>query len=156
MNAVRTFVIDTNVALDLFVFFDPATHELKSMLDAGQIKWIATQEMRDEFERVLGYQRIQKRMGINKLTPEEMLAAYDSRVTLVDVAAKAPFSCSDEDDQRFIDLAVAHVVPILSKDVDVLAMKRRLATLDVVVSKSIRQALEHEAPEQEVPTLRST
>jgi predicted nucleic acid-binding protein len=42
------------------------------------------------------------------------------------VAAKASLTCSDADDQTFIDLAVAHQALPLSKDQHVLSMKKRL------------------------------
>jgi predicted nucleic acid-binding protein len=44
----------------------------------------------------------------------------------VEVAPKAPVTCSDADDQKFIDLAVAHQALLLSKDQHVLSMQKRL------------------------------
>jgi predicted nucleic acid-binding protein len=55
-------------------------------------------------------------------------------VQLQPVASKAPFTCKDADDQKFIDLAVAHRAPLLSKDRAVLSMTKRLLTLGVVVA----------------------
>lgn len=43
-------------------------------------------------------------------------------------------TCADPDDQGFIDLAVAHRAPLLSKDRAVLTMKRRLERLGVVAA----------------------
>ena len=40
-------------------------------------------------------------------------------------------TCKDPDDQKFIDLAVAHGATLLSKDRAVLALKKRLERLDV-------------------------
>jgi len=40
-------------------------------------------------------------------------------------------TCGDPDDQKFIDLAVAHRCTLLSKDFEVLRMRKRLAQLDV-------------------------
>ena len=47
----------------------------------------------------------------------------------VDVAPKAPITCKDPDDQRFIDLAVAQRCLVLSKDHAVLCMAKRLLAL---------------------------
>jgi predicted nucleic acid-binding protein len=41
--------------------------------------------------------------------------------------------CKDEDDQQFIDLAVAHQALLLSKDKQVLRLTNRLARLGVAV-----------------------
>lgn len=56
---------------------------------------------------------------------------------MVDVAAKASVSCSDPDDQKFIDLAVAHKALLLSKDRAVISMQKRLVTLEVRVLAAI-------------------
>jgi predicted nucleic acid-binding protein len=43
--------------------------------------------------------------------------------------------CRDTDDQKFIDLAVAQGATLLSKDKHVLALRRKLAALEVAVAK---------------------
>ena len=40
----------------------------------------------------------------------------------------------DPDDQKFIDLAVAHAVPLLSKDNAILCMRKRLLQSGVVLN----------------------
>ncbi len=125
-EAVPSIVLDTNIVLDLLVFQDPLTEPLRAALDAGHLRWIATPAMRDELERVLAYPQIAKRLAFYALAPEAVLAARDARVHAVDVAPKAPITCKDPDDQRFIDLAVAHRCLVLSKDQAVLSMAKRL------------------------------
>ncbi|MBT2321011.1 PIN domain-containing protein [Variovorax paradoxus] len=130
-----TLVIDTNIALDLLVFDDPACLPLAASLEAGELRWLATAAMRDEFERVLGYPLIAARLAQNGRAAEAVMAAFDRRVGPVcEAPARAPCMCSDPDDQIFIDLAVAHRARLLSKDRAVLAMRRRLAALGVGVS----------------------
>ena len=51
---------------------------------------------------------------------------------LVPVAPKATVTCRDADDQKFIDLAVAHKAMLLSKDNAVLCMSKRLLALGVI------------------------
>jgi predicted nucleic acid-binding protein len=51
-------------------------------------------------------------------------------------AAKAACTCKDPDDQKFIDLAVAHEVPLLSKDAAILCMKKRLFQAGVILNPS--------------------
>jgi predicted nucleic acid-binding protein len=46
-------------------------------------------------------------------------------------------TCSDADDQIFIDLAVAHQAVLLSKDQAVLSMQKRLSALGVQAKSAI-------------------
>jgi predicted nucleic acid-binding protein len=64
-------------------------------------------------------------------SPDEVLRDFDRHARLVDVPAKASVTCGDPDDQKFIDLAVAHRCTLLSKDREVLRMRKRLAQLSV-------------------------
>ena len=129
--SVEPIVIDTNIILDLFVFGDPATAPLRQQLDAGELGWLATQPMRDELERVLAYPQIVPRMDFYGCSAAEVLGHFDRLVRLVEVAAKTTAICKDADDQKFIDLAVAHGARLLSKDRAVLCMKKRLLALGV-------------------------
>ena len=127
-------VIDTNIALDLLVFADPACVPLQAALDAGELRWLATAAMRDELARVLGYPQIVPRLAHFGRTPEAVLADFDRQVQQAEPAPRATVVCKDPDDQIFIDLAVAHRALLLSKDRAVLTMKKRLAGLGTVVS----------------------
>ena len=129
--AVEPIVIDTNIILDLFVFGDPATAPLRQQLDAGELGWVATQPMRDELERVLAYPQIVPRMDFYGRSAAEVLGHFDRLVRRVEVAPKTTATCKDADDQKFIDLAVAHGARLLSKDRAVLCMKKRLLALGV-------------------------
>ena len=129
--ASQTIVLDTNIVLDLFVFADPATRPVRSALEGGALRWLATKAMRDELERVLTYAQIVPRLVFYRRTAADVLAAFDRHSEQVDVPAKAPVTCKDPDDQKFIDLAVAHGATLLSKDRAVLALKKRLVALSV-------------------------
>ena len=130
-----TLVIDTNIVLDLLVFDDPSQAPLRAALAAGELRWIATGAMRDELMRVLDYPLIARRLAAGLRRPPEVLAAFDAAVQRIEaLPVRAPFVCSDPDDQIFVDLAVAHRARLLSKDRAVLAMRKRLAGLGVQVS----------------------
>ncbi|HQS30531.1 MAG: putative toxin-antitoxin system toxin component, PIN family [Polaromonas sp. 39-63-203] len=122
----QPLVLDTNIVLDLFVFKDAASAPLKTALEAGEFDWLATPLMRDELARVLAYPQIVPRLNFYQLTAENVLAAFDHHARIVAVAPKSPVTCSDADDQKFIDLAVAHEALLLSKDQHVLSMRKRL------------------------------
>lgn len=127
-------VLDTNIVLDLFVFEDAATAPLRAGLEAGTLSWYATQAMRDELARVLAYPQIVRRLCFYARSAAQVLAEFDRHVQTIETAAKAPWTCKDGDDQKFIDLAVAlGRCTLLSKDQAVLCMRRRLAAADVIV-----------------------
>ncbi|SFV00823.1 putative toxin-antitoxin system toxin component, PIN family [Polaromonas sp. YR568] len=135
--ARQPIVLDTNIVLDLFVFNDAAAQPLKRALEAGELDWLATQAMRDELERVLAYPQIIPRLAFYELSAGDVLAAFDRHVRLTEVAAKAGVTCSDPDDQKFIDLAVAAKALLLSKDRAVLSMAKRLLTQEVRAQAAI-------------------
>lgn len=127
-------VLDTNVVLDLLVFDDPATPALQQALDEGALRWIATPVMREELARVLEYPHLVVRLDHYRLSADDVLAAFDRQVQRVDVAPRAPMVCRDPDDQKFIDLAVAHRAQLLSKDHAVLKLRKRLLLQGVPVA----------------------
>ena len=135
--SVEPIVIDTNIILDLFVFRDPMAAPLRQQLDAGELGWVATQPMRDELERVLAYPQIVPRMDFYGRSAAEVLGHFDRLVRRVEVAPKTTATCKDADDQKFIDLAVAHGARLLSKDRAVLCMKKRLLALGVLAGAAI-------------------
>ncbi len=134
----RLVILDTNIVLDTFVFNDAAAKPLRQALEAGTLQWIATTPMREELERVLAYPKIAMRLAFYQLHAADVLAHFDTRVQTADVAPKAPIVCKDPDDQKFIDLAVAHKALVLSKDNAVLCMKKRLLALGVQAQKAIK------------------
>jgi putative PIN family toxin of toxin-antitoxin system len=132
--SVRALVLDTNIVLDLFIFSDPRCDALRLALREKRLHWISTQVMRDELERVLAYTHLQPRMAFYQVTAMQVLAQFDAGVELVATAPRAMYVCKDEDDQKFIDLAVQHRAILVSKDKAVLCMRKRLVNLDVVVT----------------------
>ena len=133
MNAEQKapVVIDTNIVLDVFVFNDTAARPLRKALDAGELDWIATLPMRDELSRVLTYRQIVPRLAFYRLSADDVLASFDRLARLLEVAIKARLTCSDPDDQKFIDLAVAGKTLLLSKDRHILSLSKRLLALGV-------------------------
>jgi len=137
----QAWVIDTNIVLDLWLFEDPATIPLRAALQSGVISHLATASMRDELERVLTYPHLVKRMAKSSIQAQDILSRFDEYLLAAAPAAKAACTCKDPDDQKFIDLAVAHAVPLLSKDNAILCMKKRLFQSGVVLNPSEIPAL---------------
>ena len=130
-------VLDTNIVLDVFVFNDAAALPVRDALAADDWDWIATPPMRVELERVLGYPKIVPRLAYYQLSAADVLAHFDAHARLLPVPAKAPVTCSDADDQMFIDLVVAQRSTLLSKDKAVTSMQKRLLALGVRVQKTL-------------------
>jgi len=130
----QPWVIDTSIVLDLWLFEDPATVPLRAALQSGLISHLATSSMREELARVLTYPHIVKRMAKSNVQAQDILNRFDEHHVVAEPAAKAPCTCKDPDDQKFIDLAVAHAVPLLSKDAAILCMKKRLFQSGVVLN----------------------
>jgi putative PIN family toxin of toxin-antitoxin system len=137
----KAWVIDTNIVLDLWLFEDPATVPLRAALLSGAISHLATTSMRDELARVLTYPHLIKRMAKSNIQAQDILNRFDEHHLSAEPAAKAPCTCKDPDDQKFIDLAIAHAAPLLSKDAAILCMKKRLLQSGVVLNPSDIPAL---------------
>ena len=127
-------VLDTNIVLDVLVFQEPDALALRTALETASLRWLATTRMRDELQRVLGYPHIGQRLRFHGLVPEEVLARRDRWAQQMQEAPRCACICKDADDQCFIDLAVAHGALLLSKDDQVLRLRKRLARRGVVVS----------------------
>lgn len=125
-------VLDTNAVLDWLLFADGGMTQIVHAIIDGQVQWIATQSMRDEFERVLAYPALAPR------NPDAaaVLAAWDQHAQLQDVPAACALACSDADDQKFIDLAVAvKATWLISKDKALLALKRKALAHGVAICR---------------------
>ena len=134
---LQTIILDTNIVLDTFVFSDPTAEPIRQALANNKPDWLATQPMRDELARVLAYPKIAARLAHYKPTLNDVLTKFDQHTRLVEVAPKASVTCSDADDQKFIDLAVQHRALLLSKDRDVISMKKRLASQGIIVQTAM-------------------
>ena len=136
-NAPARCVLDTNIVLDLWVFDDPRAKALRLSVETGHTHWLATSAMREELARVLDYPQIARRLGARALPADAVLAHFDRYAELQPEAPKAPYTCKDADDQKFIDLAVHHGAALHSKDAQVLCMKNRLARCAVALNPSL-------------------
>ena len=124
----RPLVLDTNVVLDMLIFDDPHIPPIRELVAQGAVRWIADQAQRIELGRVLHYSQIAPRVSFYGKTPEGVMAAFDAAVEYVPEAPKIRFTCTDPDDQHFLDLASLHQALLVSKDRAVLKQRKRVAT----------------------------
>ena len=128
-------VIDTNIALDLLLFANPVAQPLLAGLQHRQLRWLSSPRMREEFARVLAYPHLAQRLAALGQTAEQLIARRDALSHPAETAPRCACICKDSDDQGFIDLAVAHQALLLSKDGQVLKLRKRLAKVGVSVSR---------------------
>jgi len=119
-------VFDTNVVLDLLHFDDAAARPLLHALDSGRVRCVVTVATMEEWRRVLAYPDF----ALDAARQASLLARYQSLVVsldAVDVPAGLP-TCSDPDDQKFLELAAAaRAQGLVSKDGALLKLRRRCA-----------------------------
>ena len=130
-------VLDTKIVLDLWVFDEPRAQTLRGSVETGSTQWLATAAMREELARVLAYPQIVKRLMHRSLPADTVLGHFDRWAQLHPDAPKAEYACKDPDDQKFIDLAVAHSASLHSKDAQVLCMRKRLERCGVALNPSL-------------------
>lgn len=133
----RALVLDTNVVLDMLIFDDPHIPPIRELLAQGRLRWIADQAQRIELERVLHYSQIAPRVAFYRKSAEGVLAAFDAAVEYVAEAPKIRYTCTDPDDQHFLDLACAHRALLVSKDKAVLRLRKRAAQYGALVGNVV-------------------
>ena len=130
-----TFVLDTNIWLDILLFNDPSVNKLSNLIFKKEILVLSCKQCDDEFSRVLKY----KNLGIEKEKQNYMLRTYKEFVKNIDFVETLNSSnipkCHDSDDQKFINLSCFnHVDWLLTKDKQILKMKKKLGKMKVKVS----------------------
>lgn len=123
-------VLDTNVVLDWLVFDNPACVGLATQIASRDWRWIATQAMADELAAVLQYPAI-RRWPFEEAQVWQRWAQWTH---LTPEAPRSPLTCADADDQKFIDLALAHPAQhLLTRDRALLKLARRAAAWQVSI-----------------------
>ena len=115
-------VLDTNVILDLLVFQDPAAEVVWMALDAKLVDAVRTEESMLELIDVI--QR--PRFKLNEEQQQAILKRWESSTRLLEntTIEPAPFTCRDQDDQVFLDMAYSlRPALLLSKDLRVLELQ---------------------------------
>lgn len=124
-------MLDTNVVLDWLVFADPATYPLREALGAGRVEIVSAAVPRCELVEVLA----RPAFGLTPARQAALLGEYDAAArpfSLEAMQAPEPLPaklprCRDPDDQPFIELAWRARAALVSRDLQVLALRRRAA-----------------------------
>ena len=129
-------VLDTNVVLDWLVFQEIALEPLRHAVRDGRVSLLAHASALDELLRVLQYPRL--RLEVQQ--QERVLKQYSELTQLFEHRAERQElprgfpCCSDPDDDHFLSLAyLARADALVSKDRQVLVLKKRMAKFGVRV-----------------------
>ena len=138
-------VLDTNIWLDWLVFDDPGVAPIRAAHSAGRTAILVDAPCDAELERVLGYDF--GKFSLAAAAQAECLARCRAIATrfdhVVDVAPgpRLP-ACSDPDDQKFLELALAAEADLLlTKDRALLELARRALPFRIVTPKRFSAAL---------------
>ena len=123
-------VLDTHVWLDWLAFDDPSAAPLKAALAADRVEVYMDAPCEAELERVLGYPIgkvvAPKEVQAERLAEARRVARRPQRAPAEAQLASLP-RCSDPDDQKFLELALAATADVLlTKDRALLALARRV------------------------------
>lgn len=133
-------VLDTNVAIDWFVFADPATKRLKEAVVARRVRVLTHECAMQEFRRALGYRSVKLEERRQAQAFEEYCACTSVAdlawpLSLADLRLPANFPrCRDRDDQYFLALAHhARADALASRDKKVLQLRGRVRRFGLTI-----------------------
>lgn len=128
-------VLDTNILLDILVFEDPSTIELKQALLSRRLAAWTRKEILEEFQEVIA----RPLFKLDPPTQENLIRKAQELHHHIDSSElpPAPFKCEDQDDQVFLDLALK-LAPclLISKDNAVLKLKSKAHSYGVFILRS--------------------
>jgi uncharacterized protein len=137
LTPVPLVVLDTNVVLDWLLFADPGVQALAAAIEQGRLRWIATAAMHGEFVHVLSRGLAAARHADTDRF-EATWAQHCAEHPPAPPAA-APLRCTDIDDQKFIDLALAAGARwLVSRDRALLKLRSKAAARGVVIVTPIQ------------------
>jgi predicted nucleic acid-binding protein len=122
----KLIVIDTQSLFDWMVFQNPVCALWATALSAGEWEWIFTSEMKAEFEFVAA-----KGFGVRwPVSHDDVASTWTRHAHVVEIppppGAAARLSCTDPDDQKFIDLAIAlRAHTLVTRDKALLRLARK-------------------------------
>ena len=125
-TSIPKLILDTNIWLDWLVFTDPLILPIQAAVAGKKVHLVGTQSMCDELADVLTRPYLSDRLYARFKHPNDAIDIWLQHTTLCLPAPVASLHCKDEDDQIFVDLALATTPTILvSKDRAVLSLAKR-------------------------------
>lgn len=98
-------VVDTNILVSALISPDGVSAQL--LLHEGAFQLLTSEAILAEVARVLHYDRIQRRYGLNEALIQSYLAAIRSDSEVIEVTDPVQGVSADPDDDKFLVCAVA-------------------------------------------------
>ena len=123
----KVVILDTNVCLDWFVFHEPQYRDFFQSIQNKTIKAITNLECKKEWLRILHYPNL----PLNDASRKKCIEAFDLYIECMTFNMEFfPFLpvCTDESDQKFLELACAAKADFLvTKDKALLKLAKKIA-----------------------------
>lgn len=124
-------VLDTNIAV-AGLLWRGKPYELFGLTITGKVLCFSSDTLLAELERVLGYEKLARRIATLHTTIPEILAEYCSIVEIVPAVTISPTVIADPDDDHVLACAIAvNADLIVSGDKHLLDLKRHQG-IDIV------------------------
>lgn len=131
---IPNLVLDTNAVLDWLVFANPASQAVTEAITGMRARWIVNAALRDELTHVLA------RGVLDRWQPDlprlwDTWERYAMPLEQPAPAAAAHWpTCSDPDDQKFVELALGHEARwLVTRDRALLKLARRTRLLGLAI-----------------------
>ena len=112
----RRVVLDTNIVMDMLHYDDRHTQPLRRAIDDGRLQCFCDGDCLAELERVTGYPAF----ALDADGRQALFEDYQRLITRCDAAGEEDYPlprCRDEDDQKFLILAVrCHADLLITRD----------------------------------------
>ena len=118
-------VLDTNIVLDLFYWRDARVQGLMQALSSKTLYALVSLETLAELTDVLMHAPFER----SEDQTRDILTAY-----LAFSCQVSPVRCKDVDDQKFLDLAVRRVCPLITRDKHLLKIAKKMRRLGVRIT----------------------
>lgn len=124
-------VLDTNIVLDLFYWRDARVQGLMQALSSKSLYALVSLETLAELTDVLMRAPFER----SENQTQDILTAYLAFSCQVsDTDSASPVRCKDVDDQKFLDLAVRRVCPLITRDKHLLKIAKKMRRLGVRIT----------------------
>jgi uncharacterized protein len=100
-------VLDTNVVISAYLFPSSGPARILELWGAGTLELIVSEQLISEYERVLRYDHIRPRLGLNDAALSRSTARFHREGTLVDPGSPPRVVKNDPDDDVIIATAIA-------------------------------------------------
>ncbi|MCA0174764.1 MAG: PIN domain-containing protein [Proteobacteria bacterium] len=133
---IPLLILDSNTLFDWLVFAEPAACAVGAAAQAGTVRWLCSEPLWAEWVYTLA------RPIAARWEPARQLALANLDTprrwaTFAAQPAPAPLRCLDGDDQKFLDLALAHPgSALLTRDKALLRLARRAALHGVRITSA--------------------